>query len=212
MLKAVKRRIAFCPNVIWSTSFGAIFASTTRSSERGTISIICLPGPTRLLSCVRTTAEPPRPRRTHIDARQLVLRPGRMFRFGLSGRAGAATVADAAGGRAFDTQAHAQSLRRSVCDRWVESLYLQYFCGEAVFQHAAPFDRSSRRAGPSDWERSRLRRCFRRAPQWRTAELAEFVHKVAYAGTGGADYLRQYFLADMNLDRLQAAVLPKVRQ
>jgi hypothetical protein len=27
-------------------------------------------------------------------------------------------------------------------DRWVENRYFQYFCGEVVFQHAAPFDRS----------------------------------------------------------------------
>jgi len=31
----------------------------------------------------------------------------------------------------------------ALCDRWVENPYFQYFCGEAVFQHAAPFDRSS---------------------------------------------------------------------
>jgi len=31
----------------------------------------------------------------------------------------------------------------ALCDRWVENPYFQYFCGELVFQHAAPFDRSS---------------------------------------------------------------------
>jgi transposase, IS5 family len=31
----------------------------------------------------------------------------------------------------------------ALCDRWVENPYLQYFCGEAMFQHVAPFDRSS---------------------------------------------------------------------
>jgi IS5 family transposase len=31
----------------------------------------------------------------------------------------------------------------ALCDRWVENPYFQYFCGEVVFQHAAPFDRSS---------------------------------------------------------------------
>jgi len=31
----------------------------------------------------------------------------------------------------------------AVCDRWVENPYFQYFCGEVVFQHTAPFDRSS---------------------------------------------------------------------
>jgi transposase, IS5 family len=29
------------------------------------------------------------------------------------------------------------------CDRWVENPYFQYFCGEAVFRHEHPFDRSS---------------------------------------------------------------------
>ncbi len=31
-----------------------------------------------------------------------------------------------------------------LCDRWVENPYFQYFCGEVVFRHEAPFDRSSR--------------------------------------------------------------------
>jgi IS5 family transposase len=31
----------------------------------------------------------------------------------------------------------------ALCGRWVENPYFQYFCGEVVFQHAAPFDRSS---------------------------------------------------------------------
>jgi IS5 family transposase len=31
----------------------------------------------------------------------------------------------------------------ALCDRWVENPYFQYFCGEAVFQHQLPFDRSS---------------------------------------------------------------------
>ncbi|WP_420969616.1 IS5 family transposase [Bradyrhizobium sp. B120] len=29
------------------------------------------------------------------------------------------------------------------CDRWVENPYFQYFCGEVVFRHELPFDRSS---------------------------------------------------------------------
>src|SRR6201984_3212351 len=29
------------------------------------------------------------------------------------------------------------------CGRWVENPYFQYFCGEVVFRHEAPFDRSS---------------------------------------------------------------------
>src|SRR5262249_44967172 len=31
----------------------------------------------------------------------------------------------------------------ALCDRWVENPYFQYFCGEVVFQHELPFDRSS---------------------------------------------------------------------
>jgi hypothetical protein len=31
----------------------------------------------------------------------------------------------------------------ALCDRWVESPYFQYFCGEEFFQHALVFDRSS---------------------------------------------------------------------
>jgi|SRR5262245_24178215 len=30
-----------------------------------------------------------------------------------------------------------------LCDRWVENPYYQYFCGEVVFRHELPFDRSS---------------------------------------------------------------------
>ena len=30
-----------------------------------------------------------------------------------------------------------------LCARWVENPYYQYFCGEVVFRHALPFDRSS---------------------------------------------------------------------
>jgi hydroxyethylthiazole kinase-like uncharacterized protein yjeF len=44
------------------------------------------------------------------------------------------------------------------------------------------------------------------------AELTEFVHEVAHAGSGGADHLRQCFLADLDLDRLQAAFLAEIRQ
>lgn len=31
----------------------------------------------------------------------------------------------------------------ALCDRWVENPYYQYFCGEHVFRHELPFDRSS---------------------------------------------------------------------
>src|SRR5713226_7981553 len=39
---------------------------------------------------------------------------------------------------------HMHSLSdEALCDRWVENPYFQYFCGEAVFRHELPFDRSS---------------------------------------------------------------------
>lgn len=39
---------------------------------------------------------------------------------------------------------HMHSLSdEQLCARWVENPYYQYFCGEQVFQHKAPFDRSS---------------------------------------------------------------------
>jgi IS5 family transposase len=31
----------------------------------------------------------------------------------------------------------------ALCARWVENPYFQYFCGERVFRHELPFDRSS---------------------------------------------------------------------
>src|SRR4030088_3639881 len=31
----------------------------------------------------------------------------------------------------------------ALCARWVENPYFQYFCGEVVFRHELPFDRSS---------------------------------------------------------------------
>jgi IS5 family transposase len=39
---------------------------------------------------------------------------------------------------------HMHSLSdEQLCARWIENPYFQYFCGEQVFQHKAPFDRSS---------------------------------------------------------------------
>src|SRR5262245_15772424 len=32
---------------------------------------------------------------------------------------------------------------QALCERWVENPYFQYFCGEVVFRHELPFDRSS---------------------------------------------------------------------
>jgi transposase, IS5 family len=39
---------------------------------------------------------------------------------------------------------HMHSLSdEALCARWIENPYYQYFCGEAVFRHECPFDRSS---------------------------------------------------------------------
>ena len=38
----------------------------------------------------------------------------------------------------------------ALCDRWVENPYFQYFCGEVVFRHELPFDRSFRATRGSD--------------------------------------------------------------
>ena len=32
---------------------------------------------------------------------------------------------------------------QALFDRWIAISYFQYFCGEVLFQHAAPFGRSS---------------------------------------------------------------------
>ena len=69
--------------------------------------------------------------------------PGGTVRFGLSRRAWAAAIADAVGGWAVHSK-HMHNLSdEMLCDRWVENPYFQYFCGEVVFRHEAPFDRSS---------------------------------------------------------------------
>jgi hypothetical protein len=52
-------------------------------------------------------------------------------------------IADAAGGWAVHSQAHAKPLRRGAVRPMVENPYFQYFCGELVFRHELPFDRSS---------------------------------------------------------------------
>jgi IS5 family transposase len=61
----------------------------------------------------------------------------------MSGGAGAAAAADKAGEGVFILK-HMHNLSDEVlCDRLVENPYFQYFCGEVVFRHEAPFDRSS---------------------------------------------------------------------
>jgi len=67
---------------------------------------------------------------------------GEALQFGMSGGAGAAAAADKAGGGVFILK-HMHNLSDEVlCDRLVENPYFQYFCGEVVFRHEAPFDRS----------------------------------------------------------------------
>src|SRR3546814_11176300 len=44
--------------------------------------------------------------------------------------------------RAFLKHKHDLS-DESLCDRWVNNPYFQYFCGEEFFQHKPPFARSS---------------------------------------------------------------------
>ena len=69
--------------------------------------------------------------------------PGGTLQFGLSPRAGAATVADTSVAGLFILK-HMHNLSdEALCDRWVENPYFQYFCGEVVFRHDLPFDRSS---------------------------------------------------------------------
>ena len=57
----------------------------------------------------------------------------------------------------------------ALCERWVENPYFQYFCGEVVFRHERPFDRSSLMRWRQGWVRSRSSRCCRRASRWPTA-------------------------------------------
>jgi hypothetical protein len=51
----------------------------------------------------------------------------------------------------------------SLCDRWLENPYYQYFCGEEFFRHKLPFDRSSITRCVSGWEKNGWSRCCRRA-------------------------------------------------
>ena len=43
-------------------------------------------------------------------------------------------------------------------------------------------------------------------------KLAEFVHKIANARSGGADHLGKCFLTDVGADRLRAAFLAEIRE
>ena len=68
---------------------------------------------------------------------------GGAVRRGLFRQAGPAAAADPADGGLGDPEAHARSLGRSLCERWLENPYFQLFCGEEFFQHKLTFDRSS---------------------------------------------------------------------
>ena len=43
-------------------------------------------------------------------------------------------------------------------------------------------------------------------------KLAKLVHEITHTGSGGADHLRQGFLANVRTDRLRTALLPEVRE
>src|ERR1700720_1548585 len=61
----------------------------------------------------------------------------------MSRRAGAAAAATRLVAGLFILK-HMHNLSdEALCDRWVENQYFQYFCGEVVFRHELPFDRSS---------------------------------------------------------------------
>src|SRR5262245_17383289 len=86
------------------------------------------------------------------------------LQFGMSGGAGAAAAADEAGGGLFILK-HMHNLSDEVlCDRWVENPFFQYFCGEVVFRHEAPVDRSPltrwRQAGRGAHHRAAARKPF----------------------------------------------------
>ena len=74
----------------------------------------------------------------------------------------------------------------ALCERWVENPYFQYFCGEVVFRHELPFDRSS------------LTRCRQRLGEEQIAALLQESLSVAHrtgaidrqaGGAGGRNYL-----------------------
>jgi IS5 family transposase len=64
-------------------------------------------------------------------------------RFSAVCRLGATALADPAGRGAADPQAYDNLSDEALCARWVENPYFQFFCGEVVFRHELPFDRSS---------------------------------------------------------------------
>ncbi len=56
---------------------------------------------------------------------------------------GAAAAAEPADRGLFILK-HMHNLSDEVlCQRWIENPYYQFFCGEAMFRHELPFDRSS---------------------------------------------------------------------
>jgi hypothetical protein len=87
----------------------------------------------------------------------------------------------------WDILKHMHNLSdEALCERWVENPYFQYFCGEVVFRHELPFDRSS------------LTRCRQRLGEEQIAALLQESLSVAHrtgaidrqaGGAGGRNYL-----------------------
>jgi transposase, IS5 family len=65
---------------------------------------------------------------------------------------------------------HMHSLSdEALCARWLENPYFQFFCGEHVFRHDRPFDRSSLTRWRQRLGEERLSALLERACRWRTA-------------------------------------------
>src|SRR4030095_13844504 len=64
---------------------------------------------------------------------------------------------------------HTHNLSDEVlCARWLENPYCQYFCGEEVFCHRLPFDRSSLMRWRQRLGEEQLAALLQRAYRWRT--------------------------------------------
>lgn len=87
-----------------------------------------------------------------IDMEHALVRLAGKIDWGFLDRRFAATCTPGAGQPTLPTRLvagllilkHMHSLSdEALCARWIENPYYQYFCGEAVFRHDLPFDRSS---------------------------------------------------------------------
>ena len=88
----------------------------------------------------------------------------------------------------------------ALCNRWVENPYFQYFCGEVVFRHDLPFDRSS------------LTRWRRRLGEGQTAALLQ--ESLSLAHRIGATHCRplsQPHLASNSAQKLSRSALARVQ-